>query len=93
MAKQDLVKRGGVATTFTAHSKVDIDVSGGDQALDPPARALRCLPVSGAAGVIAFTDLSGVDQTTEIAVGETFEIGAVAILQTGTTATGLEALQ
>lgn len=75
-----------------SRTKVNVDVSGGDQALAVPCRAFRCKPVTGAAGVIAYTDMDGNAQTTEIAVGETLVYGATAILQAGTTATGLEAI-
>jgi len=92
MADPDRWKQGGISPGDPAWGKVDIDVSGGDQTLDPPARAVRCKPSSGTAGVVAFTDMSGDDQTTEIAVGELLPIGALAILSSGTTAGGLEAL-
>lgn len=57
-----------------------------------PARAIRCLPTSGAAGTLRFTAWTGEVRNTEIAAGETLIIYAVRVHATGTTATGLEAV-
>jgi hypothetical protein len=57
-----------------------------------PAVALRCLPVSGAAGTVRVTTVDGNVRTTEIAVGELLPVQVVRVWSTGTSATGLEAL-
>ena len=67
-------------------------VPSNDDDLDAPALAIRCKPISGAAGTLRFTADSGEVRNTEIDKGELLPVRAVKIHATGTTATGLEAL-
>lgn len=79
--------------TFTGVDTVDIDSEKhATNMLSHAVRAIRCKPVSGVAGTIRFVSLAGAVRNTEIAVGETLQIGALAVRITGTTATGLEGI-
>lgn len=61
-----------------------------DTDLATEGRGIRCKPVTGTAGDLAFITIAGQTRTTEIDVGETLVVGVRRILDTGTTATGLE---
>lgn len=61
------------------------------QDLGKPARALRCLPLSGTGGTVRVTMSSGEVRNSEIAQGEIIFGGIVRVHATGTSATGLEA--
>ena len=70
---------------------VPVDVSGGDQVLSPPARALRCKP-DGTAGTVTIVTLNGEVRPTAITVGEILPVNFSQVNQSGTAATGLEGM-
>ena len=79
--------------TFTGVDLLDLDTEKhATNPLSHSIRAIRCKPVSGAAGTVRFLSLAGTIRTTEIAVGETIMVGATHVKVTGTTATGLEGI-
>lgn len=62
-----------------------------DNDLPTHARALRCNP-DGTGGTLRFTAWNGQVRNTSIAAGELLPVAARRVHQTGTTATGLEAV-
>lgn len=70
---------------------IPIDISGGDQSFDPPARALRCKP-DGEAGAVVLVTFAGSTRTTSVDPGSILPLAFVSVVSSGTTATGLEAI-
>lgn len=76
--------------TWTAFDIVPISPNDNED-LPTNARAIRCKP-SGEAGKIRITTRSGETRDTEISVGEVLSVYVVRVHNSGTDATGLEAL-
>lgn len=62
--------------------------AGSDYTFPKPVRFLR----ASVAGNITFTDMNGDNKVAAFAAGETRALGALAIINTGTTATGIEGM-
>lgn len=85
----DLI-RWGLDATASALDLVPITPDD-DADLSEIARAIRCKPTGGA-GDVRFMSYNGEIRTTSIAQGEMLAVMAVRVYETGTTATGLEAI-
>tara|TARA_R100000365_G_C2743414_1_gene72155 strand:- start:2157 stop:2423 length:267 start_codon:yes stop_codon:yes gene_type:complete len=83
--------KGSTGYLSTGYDVVPI-VPNDDNDLPEHARAIRCKPTSGAGGTLRFTSLTGQVRNTEIVAGELLLVAAKRIHETGTTATGLEAI-
>lgn len=63
-----------------------------DENLPTTARAIRCKPESGTGGTIRVTTRAGEVRNTDISPGEVLLLYVTRVHETGTTATGLEAM-
>lgn len=96
MPVRNLTADNGVGQLSGVRSKIDFaggsDLVVKDDVGVDVARGFRCKSISGGAGVIAFVDEAGVDQTTEIMPGEVLVYYCIRVKAAGTTATGIEVL-